>query len=154
MDIMMKLLIALALVGLSSTQAVAQDGKERLAKLEGRWRVTSFIAGGMPITDKSAPSSLIVKDGKATFFAEEKEIPPFRNLTLRLGPAREAKAIDLIRDAKSVLPCLYDSTGDDLRIAMPMIPEHPEPGYVIPRPASFDSKDKPVLVFIMKRIKD
>jgi hypothetical protein len=149
-----KLLIALALISLSSLPADAQDGKEKLAKLEGRWRVISAVAGGMPIADRSAPTSLVIKDGKATFFAEEKAIPTFRDLTLRPDTARESKAIDFIRDGKLMLPCLCDAAGDDLKFAMPMIPERREPGDVIPRPESFDSKDKPVIVFTMKRIKD
>lgn len=36
---------------------------------------------------------------------------------------------------------------------MPMVPEDPKPGELLPRPESFDSKDKPVLVLHAKRQK-
>lgn len=150
----MKPLMVLVILGLYTAHAVAQDAKEKLATLEGRWTVTSLVAGGQPISDKYRPTKLIIKGGKATFFAEGKEMPNFRDLTLRPHTAKNSNAIDIFRDENSFLPCLYDLADDNFKLAIPLIPENADPGFVLPRPESFESKDKPVIVFTMKKAKD
>lgn len=153
----MKSLIVLAVFGLCTSQVDAQDAKDKLAALEGRWNVTSLVVGGQPFPDKdkNRPTKLLIKGGKATFFADGEEMPNFRDLTLRPHPAPNANAIDIVRDDHSFLPCLFDLAGDDFKLAIPLIPpENAEPGFVLPKPESFDSKDKPVLVFTMTKAKD
>ncbi len=146
---------AIAILGLCVPSAGAGDGKAGLDGLQGRWRVTSIVAGGQAVGPaKGAPTSLVIKDRKATFFADAEAIMAFKDLALPADQAKGPKAIDLIRDERSVLPCLCDVSGDEFKLAMPMIPEDRKPGELLPRPDSLDSKDKPVMVFTMKRLKD
>ncbi|HSQ56579.1 MAG TPA: hypothetical protein VLM40_12625, partial [Gemmata sp.] len=97
------------------------------------------------------PDEVVIKDGKANFLSAGKELETFRNLKIELDPKKKPRAMDLLRGPNEGLPCIYEVTATDLKIAMPLVPKKRKPGEGLPRPESFDSKDKPVMVFIAKR---
>jgi hypothetical protein len=80
-------------------------------------------------------------------------MPTFKNLQLDLGPRKVPRAVDLVRGDKESLPCIYELKDDELKLAMPLVPRDRKPEEPLARPASFDTKDKPVLVLIARRSK-
>jgi uncharacterized protein (TIGR03067 family) len=152
----MKGLIAIFVAGfiVSLGLAVDEDSKADLRKLEGTWEVVSFEVGGKKVDPgKGAPEKAVIKDGKATFFAGGKEIPTFRNLKLELDPKKKPKEVNLVRGERERLPCIYEVTEEELKLAMPLVPKERKPGEELSRPESFDSKDKPVVILTAKRSK-
>jgi len=134
--------------------AADDDGKADMRKLEGTWEVVSIEAGGKKVdAGKGAPERVVIKDGKATFFAEGKEMPTFKDLKLELDAKKKPRAVDLVRGEKESLPCIYEVTAESLKLAMPLVPRDRKPGEALPRPESFDTKDKPVMVLTAKRAK-
>jgi uncharacterized protein (TIGR03067 family) len=128
--------------------------KADLAKLEGTWEVTGADVAGKKSDAKAfGVEKLVVKDGKLTLFSGGKELRVYQ---LTLDPAKTPKATDLVRDrdgAKEQLPCIYQLDGDEFKLGMPLVPKDRKPGEALPRPESFETKDKPVLVLTAKRAK-
>jgi uncharacterized protein (TIGR03067 family) len=134
--------------------AAADDAHADLKRLEGTWQVIAIEAGGMKVdAARGAPEKAVIKDGKATFFALGKEMPTFRGLRLDLDPKKNPKAVNLVRSEKESLPCIYEVKDDQLMLAMPLVPKDRKPGSQLPRPESFETKDKPVMVLIARRSK-
>jgi uncharacterized protein (TIGR03067 family) len=133
--------------------AVADDAaKADLAKLEGTWDVVSIEAGGMKMpAGQGGPEKAVIKDGVATFFAQGKAMPTFKDLKLQLDPKKKPKAVDLVRGGKEILPCIYEVTDDGLKLAMPLVPLNRKPQEPLPRPESFDSKGQEFIVLTAKR---
>jgi uncharacterized protein (TIGR03067 family) len=144
-----------AVVFVSVIVAADDDAKAEMQKLEGAWKVVSFEAGGMKVDPgKGAPEKIVIKNGKATFFAGGKEIPHLREVRLDLDPKAKPKAINLVRGENETLPCIYEVTANELKLGMPMAREKGDPGAPAPRPKSFDTKDKPFVVLTTERIKN
>lgn len=130
------------------------DRKNEMQKLEGTWKIVSIEMAGKKVDPgKGAPEQAVIKDGKATFFTGGKEIPTFKDLKLELDPTKKPKSLDLVRGEKESLPCIYEVTADELKVAMPLVPKERKPGEALPRPESFDLKDKPFMVLTAKRDK-
>jgi uncharacterized protein (TIGR03067 family) len=138
----------------SAVTAAEDDTKAELKRFEGSWEVVSIEASLMKTAPgKGAPQKAIIKDGKATFFAQGKELPTFKDLTLAIDPKKKPKVLDFIRGGNECLPCIYELTDQELKLAMPLVPKERKPGDRLPRPESFDTTGKPFLVLIMKRSK-
>jgi uncharacterized protein (TIGR03067 family) len=138
----------------SASLAADDDNKAEMQKLEGTWKIVSFEVEGRKVDPgKGAPEKAVIKSGKATLFAGGKEIPTFRDLKLELDPKKKPKAVDLVRGEKESLPCIYEVTAKELKLAMPLIPDKKKPTDKLSRPESFESKDKPIMIMTAKRAK-
>lgn len=141
-------------LGVGSIAVAGDDTKADLRALEGAWEIVGIEAGGRKLEGgKGAPEKAVVKDGKATFFSQGKEMSTFKDLKLMIDAKKQPKAVDLVRGDKESLPCIYEITADGFRLAMPLIPRERKPEEPLPRPESFDTKDKPVMVLTAKRSK-
>ena len=80
-------------------------------------------------------------------------MPTFKDLKLQVDAKQKPNAVDLVRGEKERLPCIFEVTADELKLAMPLVPKERKPGEELQRPESFDSKDKPVMVLLAKRSK-
>ena len=139
-------------VGLAVVTASADDAKTELGRLEGEWEVVGVEAGGMKAPAGSGgPEKAVVRDGTVTFFAQGKEMPTFRGLKVEADPRKKPKALDLVRGGRERLPCIYELSDGEWKLAMPLVPKDRKPGEHLPRPESFDTKDKPVMVLVAKR---
>jgi uncharacterized protein (TIGR03067 family) len=148
----------LVLLAAGSLAAAARPddkaARAELARLEGTWEVTEVETAGTKADAKAfGVEKVVVKGGKLTFFSGGKELRTFR---LTLDPGKQPKAADLSRDRGGVreqLPCVYEVDGDGFRLAMPLTPKSQKAGEALPRPESFDTKDKPVMVLTTRRAK-
>jgi uncharacterized protein (TIGR03067 family) len=150
----MKWTIAFLAAGLlvSTGRSADDENKADLKKLEGSWDVVSMDVAGMKTeAGKGAPDKLVVKDGKMALIVDGKELNAFKDLKLELNAKKKPKAVDLLREGKETLPCIYEVTEEEVKIALPLIPKERKPGEVLPRPESFETKDKPVMVIVAKR---
>src|SRR5438105_15748387 len=149
----MKWPIAILVAGLVIPAGVAADdaAKATLAKFEGTWDVVSTEANGMKLpVGQGGPEKAVVKGGVTTFFTNGKAMGTFKDLKLELDPKKPG-AVDFIRGENERLPCLYELTDDQLKLAMPLVPVQPKNEEVLSRPESFETKGKPVIVLTMKR---
>ena len=121
----MKWYVAVLAAGFASAAVAAEDdAKADLAKLDGSWEIVAIEAGGMKMdARKGAPEKAVVREGKATFFTDGKEIPTFKDMRLDLDPKKTPRSVDLVRNEKESLPCIYEIKGDEWKIAMPLVPK-------------------------------
>ena len=152
----MKWYVAVLAAGFASAAVAAEDdAKADLAKLDGSWEIVAIEAGGMKMdARKGAPEKAVVREGKATFFTDGKEIPTFKDMRLDLDPKKTPRSVDLVRNEKEKSPCIYEIKGGRMgKSPCPWVPKEGKTGEKLPRPESFDSKDKPVMVMTLKRAK-
>ncbi len=150
----MKWMLGILTASLVTMAGLAADDENKadLKKLEGTWDVVSMeIAGKKFEAGKGAPDKLVVKDGKMTLFADGKEVSTFKDIKLDVDARKKPKAVELVREGKETLPGIYEVTDDEVKLAMPLVPKDRKPGEALPRPESFETKDKPVMVIIAKR---
>jgi uncharacterized protein (TIGR03067 family) len=144
-----------AAFAVSAARSADDENKTDMKKLEGAWDVVFMdVAGKKFEPGKDAPGKLVIKDGKMTLFAEGKEVNTFKDLKLELDAKKKPKAVDLVREGKDTLPCIYEVTAEEMKIAMPLVPKERKPGELLPRPESFETKDKPIMVISAKRGKE
>jgi uncharacterized protein (TIGR03067 family) len=140
-----------------ATVTIAGDDKAKadLQKLEGSWDFVSIVIAGEKKDGAGAGGleKAVIKGNKMTFFAGGKEIGNFKDLELRLDPKKTPRAADLLREGRETLPCIYEVSDDTFKLAMPLVPTNRKPGEALPRPESFDSAGKPVMVLTAKRAK-
>jgi uncharacterized protein (TIGR03067 family) len=152
----MKWLITIVAVGFTAAIGLAadNDAKAEMKKLEGNWEVVSIEANGMKIpVQKGAPEKALIANGKATFYSDGKAMPTFKDLGLELDPKKSPKEVNLVRGKGETLPCIYELSDTELKIAMPLVPLDRKPEDKLERPNSFATKDKPVMVLTVKRVK-
>ena len=138
-------LIALALC---APVAVADD-KDEVKKLEGTWNVTDLKAGGKDVPFAGKLDKLTIKDGTMTGFGPEIKLstdgtqkPKWLNMTF----SREGK--------DQTVNAIYELTGDELKIAMPMAPgKDSGMKFENKRPEDFDTTGKTVMVITAKQAK-
>jgi len=143
----------LTLCGLLPCLAVAAaEPSSDNKKLEGTWKVVSVEVAGKAATPKQfGMDQLVVKGDKLTFRNDGKDVMSFEFTT---DASKTPKTLDWIKPAdKSSLPTIYSLEGDDLKICAPLVPKERKPGETIPRPAGFDTKDKPLMLLVLKREK-
>ncbi|WP_020472757.1 TIGR03067 domain-containing protein [Zavarzinella formosa] len=153
----MKRVIAIfvAVIIIPAGIAAEDESKADLRKMEGTWEIVAFEMSGKKMdAGKGSLEKIVIKDGKMTLFAAGMEIPTFKGLKLELNTTLKPKAADMLRGEKETLPCIYELTVNELKLAMPLVPKDRKPGEKLPRPESFDSKDKPFMVLTAKRGKE
>jgi uncharacterized protein (TIGR03067 family) len=135
-------------------QANAGSEKADRAKMEGTWEIVALdIAGKQTPAGPDSLDRIVIKGAKATFFAGKKELPTFKDIDLRLDPAKKPRAVDFVRAGRETLPCLYEVTDDTLKFVIPLVPTKRKPGDELPRPQSFETRDRPVMLVTAKRSK-
>lgn len=149
-----KRLLAMLVVGFVVSFGVAADdkNKDELKKFEGTWDIESIEADGRKLPrGMGAPERAVVEAGKISFFTGGKKMPTFRDLALEFDPKSKPKAVNLVRGKNERLPCIYEVTERSLKLAIPLIPRQRDPKEPLPRPKSFETKGKPIMVLTAKR---
>lgn len=144
---------ALILFVTATWASAAEDAKEELKKLQGRWQVASAeIDGNLADGKKFGITGLIVTDAKLQFQNDGKDVMSF---AFTADPSKKPKAMDWVKDKNSItLPTIYSLEGDELKLCMPLLPKKGSGDMVeIKRPESFDTKGNPVLTIVLKREK-
>src|SRR5262249_20844078 len=114
--------------------------------LEGSWQIVGMEAFGKPAPPEKAPKKLVIAGGKLTGLG-----PP---MDIRLDPTKTPKWIDLTfkKDDKDYpLKAIYDLRGDELRLCIPLAKVGA--AFENKRPEGFDTKDRPLALLRLKRIK-
>jgi uncharacterized protein (TIGR03067 family) len=124
--------LALGAAVLNARQDTAQN---ELKRLEGNWEaVAAVIDGTKQVPRKGKGHHLLIKGDAYTLEASGK---PLGKGTLKVDPAKKPHTLDLIPadgDVEGkVIPCIYEVTGDELRVCMGRIGEA--------RPSEFVSKE-------------
>jgi uncharacterized protein (TIGR03067 family) len=130
---------------IAAAQENADPAKE-LKRLEGTWQVTAMEAFGKPAPPDKAPKELVIAGSKL------KGLGP--DMDIRLDPAKKPKWIDLTfkkGDKSYPLKAIYDLSDNELRLCIPLAPV----GGVFEnkRPEGFETKDKPLALLRLKRVK-
>ena len=135
-------LIALAI----SARAPAQgDRAQELKQLEGTWDVIAFEVDGKVQPKGKSPTQFLISGNKLTGLGPE--------MTITLDATKKPKWIDLAfkkKDKLYPIRAIYDVSGDELRICMPLAPTGK--AFENKRPENFDTKASPVALFNAKRI--
>jgi RNA polymerase sigma-70 factor (ECF subfamily) len=111
-----------------STAAPAEDAKGDLAKIQGRWLVTTLEAGGesVPAERLNKLSVTFAKDRmtlRGSLAAPSGKEPVKPDFTIKLDPTKSPKAIDLTvlngpEKGKTML-AIYELEGDTLKLCLP-----------------------------------
>ncbi len=134
---------------LVATVGRADDPKDELSKLEGKWEVVSIVGGGKDLPKDKGPQALTINAGTLTGFGPEVKLstdatkkPKWLNMTF----SREGTDV--------TVNAIYDLDGDTLKICLPLAPGKGS-GKVFEnkRPEGFDTKDKPEMMLHLKRAK-
>jgi uncharacterized protein (TIGR03067 family) len=144
-------LLALGVLPAGDAQPVSKAAKEEMAKLQGTWKVISWQAAGKDIPFGERVQ-VVVKGDTMALVADGKQAKAW---TFSVDPSRKPKAMDwVIGEEKAPIPAIYALEGDDLRICFPLLPKKGQKTEVkITRPESFETKDKPFGLFVLKREK-
>jgi uncharacterized protein (TIGR03067 family) len=123
---------AIVLAGVDAKQDAAQ---KELKNLEGTWEaVAAVVDGTKQVPRKGKGHHLVIRGDTYTLEASGK---PFGKGTLKVDPAKKPHALDLVpADGDSqgkAIPCIYELTGDELRVCMGRIGKA--------RPIEFVSRD-------------
>ena len=134
-------LIALAI----SARAPAQgDRAQELKQLEGTWDVIAFEVDGKVQPKEKSPKQFLISGNKLTGLGPE--------MTITLDATKKPRWIDLAfkkKDKLYPIRAIYDVSGDELRICMPLAPTGK--AFDNNRPGSFETKGKAVALFKTKR---
>ena len=125
----------------------ADDPKDELSKLEGKWEIVTIVGAGKDLPRDKGPQALTIKAGALTGFGPEVKLttdatkkPKWLNMTF----SREG--VDVTVNA------IYDLDGDTLKICLPAAPgKGSGKAFENKRPESFDTKDKPEMMLHLKR---
>jgi uncharacterized protein (TIGR03067 family) len=144
-------MLVLSLLGVGNAQPVPKAAKEEMAKLQGTWKVVAAQMAGKEILPRGI-AQVVVKGDRMALRADGKEVKAW---SITVDPSRKPKAMDWIMgEEKAPLPAIYSLEGDDLRICFPLLPTKGQKAKVkITRPESFETKDKPFGLFVLKREK-
>jgi uncharacterized protein (TIGR03067 family) len=144
-------LLVLGALSAGDAQPGAKAAKEEMAKLQGTWKVVTAQMAGKDFPDFKKLQLVINRD-TMVLKASGMDV---KSWTFTVDPSRKPKAMDWIMGEEKVpLPAIYSLEGDDLRICFPLLPTKGQKTKVkITRPESFETKDKPIGLFILKREK-
>jgi uncharacterized protein (TIGR03067 family) len=124
----------------------ADDKKDEVSKLDGRWDVVALTGGGKPVAKDKAPPPLTIKAGVLS------GLGPDMKLTTDATKKPKWLNMTFTRDKMEMtVNAIYELEGDALKICLPLakagVPFQNE------RPAGFDTKDKPEMLIELKRAK-
>jgi uncharacterized protein (TIGR03067 family) len=133
---------------LLATAAVADEkpAAEELAKLKGKWQVTSIEADGKPLKEQDKMPTFVFTDDKMAGFGPE--------MTFTIDPAKKPKQITLkakVGERDITVNSIYTIEGDTLKLVIPLVEKGKGPENK--RPESFETTGKPVMLFTAKRQK-
>jgi uncharacterized protein (TIGR03067 family) len=140
----------------SGTQPGGEAAKEEMKKLQGAWTVVSAEFGGQDVpVAKLGIFKVEFKDDKMHYLKPDGTTAKTFGFTL--DPSKKPKAMDWINleDKDAIkLPAIYSLDGDELKLCFPMLPKKGEKNAPpITRPENFETKDRPVGLFVAKRAK-
>jgi uncharacterized protein (TIGR03067 family) len=135
---------------------VAADKKtetvdKELKALQGEWKLVKAEAGGKQIFGEKEKVVVVIKDDLLTMTSNGAEDMKAK---FKIDPATKLKSMDWATkrgDMPIDVPLIYSLEGDDLKIVMPLVEKGK--GETPKRPETFDTKDKPLMLFILKRVK-
>ena len=144
-------LLGVGLLGAGDAQPGTKAAKEEMAKLQGTWKVVAAQMAGKDFPDFKKLQLVINRDTMA-LKASGMDV---KSWTFTVDPSRKPKAMDWIMgEEKASLPAIYSLEGDDLRICFPLLPKKGQKAeFKLTRPESFETKDKPFGLFVLKREK-
>jgi uncharacterized protein (TIGR03067 family) len=124
--------VATVVFGGDAKQDAAQ---KELKRLQGTWEAVAAVIDGIKQVPQKGKGHHLVIQGDA--YTLESAGKPFGKGTLRVDPAKKPPALDLTpADGDSLgkpIPCIYELTGDELRVCMGRIGKA--------RPAEFVSRE-------------
>jgi uncharacterized protein (TIGR03067 family) len=135
---------------------VAADAKEdkELKNLQGTWKVVSGETGGVKVPADKLKDAVLVIDGDKFIMTDRGKEKEGKTLTFKIDLSKRPKQLDLTdpkeKDAKPV-PCIYALDGDELKLCIPLVPLGKKED--VQRPASFDTKDKLLMLMVCQREK-
>jgi uncharacterized protein (TIGR03067 family) len=144
-------LLVLGVLSAGDAQPGTKATKEEMAKLQGTWKIVAAQAAGKELPVGEGTRLVVNRDAMA-LKQGGKELAAW---TFTVDPSRKPRAMDWIMgEEKASLPAIYSLEGDDLRICFPLLPTKGQKTKVkITRPESFETKDKPLGLFVLKREK-
>ncbi len=123
------LCVLFALLG----RGMAQDGIEKESKqLEGNYRQVSGKAGGKPLPEELFRNTRLVIKGDSFVIKDDKR-EFLSRLSFKIDPSKNPKQMNLTSKDKTVVMCIYEISGNTLRIAKAYGDD--------PRPRDFDGDD-------------
>lgn len=138
-------------------QPPADAVKEELRQLQGTWTITSAEMSGNKVTaEKAGLLAIEIKDTVMTVVSADGKGPkPF---TIKIDPSKKPKAMDWlnVQPGAPPLPTIYSIQGDELKICFPLLPKkgsNPPTPVNIVRPENFETKGRPIGLFVATRKK-
>lgn len=143
--------------GESKSEGEADAESLSLARLIGVWGIEKVeIQGNVMERPPGLPKELRIEgDEKSAIMAADPKTDSVE-MKLNLDASTTPASLDLIREVNGVessLPCIVEVDGDQLKLAMPLVPVEMEPGERLQRPESFDSESGLIMVFTAIREK-
>lgn len=124
--------------------------------LEGSWKVETIeFRGESRMPQSGMPETVQITDGVFNAFTGEKPIPTFSEMRMEINDSINPVELELVRNMNQrieSLPCIVELAGQQLRIAMPMVPANKSPDDSLPRPKSFDTTTGPFMVLSATRM--
>jgi uncharacterized protein (TIGR03067 family) len=143
-------LLAVALVG-ADKKSDAVD--KEMKSLQGKWKVMSIVAAGNDQKLGKDDEGFIVINENSLAFTDKNGKEEMK-ATFKINPTTKLKSMDWATkrgDMPIDIPLIYSLEGDDLKIVMPLVEKGK--GETPKRPDTFDTKDKPLMLFTLKRVK-
>jgi uncharacterized protein (TIGR03067 family) len=144
------LFMVLALALLAADKKSDGVTKE-LNALQGEWTLVALEAGGKKLGEGQG-EIMVIKDD--TLIMKNKDGSENMKAKFTIDPTGKIKSMDWATkrgDMPIDIPLIYSLEGDDLKIVMPLVEKGK--GETPKRPETFDTKDKPLMLFTLKRLK-
>ena len=144
-------LLGLGVLSAGNAQPGTKAAKEEMARLQGTWKVVAAEMAGKDFPDFKKLQLVINRDTMA-LKASGMEVKSWK---FTVDPSRKPKTMDwLMGEEKAPVPAIYSLEGDDLRICFALLPKKGQKTeFKLTRPESFETKDKPLGLFVLKREK-
>jgi uncharacterized protein (TIGR03067 family) len=143
-------MLAVAAVALSGPLGRAEDAKDDLKVLAGKWKLVAGERGGEAIPEGDVPAGTVTfdKDGRVTASVADYESEG----TIKLDPTKKPKTMDITHtkgpDKDKQQFGIYKLEKDKLTICV----AHPGKP-VEDRPTGFTTKDSDHVLFVFERVK-
>jgi uncharacterized protein (TIGR03067 family) len=142
-------LVTLLLIA-GDTKSGAVD--KEMKALQGEWKLVRAEAGGMQVISEKDEMLVVIKGDSLAL--RNKNGQDDMKSTIKIDPTAKIKTMDWAtkRGNQAIdVPLIYSLEGDDLKFVMPLVEKGK--GETPKRPDTFDTKDKPLMLFTLKRVK-